>query len=164
MKDFSFNGTVSSYQWAANNSAIVISPNNSITSITFSNVGVTNVSLTVGNAQGSTTKVKTVTVLNGLAAINGSYFESFEDAGLPQDWLIINSPIATVTWEQTNTAAFDGAMSYYIDGQQAVANEVDILQMPMINVLNNQADSLKFSYSSSKIPVSSSNNGAPASP
>ena len=147
MKDFSFNGTVSSYQWAANNSAIVISPNNSITSITFSNVGVTNVSLTVGNAQGSTTKVKTVTVLNGMAAINGSYFESFEDAGLPQDWLIINSPIATVTWEQTNTAAFDGAMSYYIDGQQAVANEVDILQMPMINVLNNQTDSLKFSYS-----------------
>lgn len=147
MKDFSFNGIISSYQWAVNNSATVISPNNSITSISFSNVGVTNVSLTVANAQGSTTKVKTVTVLNGMAAINGSYFESFEDEGLPQDWLIVNSSAASTTWEQTNSAAFDGVSCYYINGQQAVVNEVDILQMPMINVLNNQTDSLKFSYS-----------------
>src|SRR5690606_11678263 len=62
-KDFSYNGTISSYQWAADNSAIVASPNASITSINFPLVGISNVTLTASNSQGSGVTVKAVTVV-----------------------------------------------------------------------------------------------------
>lgn len=146
MKNYSFNGIVTNFQWAANNAAAITAPNNSITTIVFNTIGTTNVSLTVSNAQGSSTKVRSVTVLNGMASINGPYSESFENSGIPQDWAVINNTPNTITWAQTNASAFDGANCFYIDGSINQANEIDILQTPIINVQNNPNDSLVFSY------------------
>jgi hypothetical protein len=146
MKDFSYNGVITTYQWAADNGAAIASPSSSITAISFPSPGVSNVTLTVTNAQGTSTKVKAVTVLNGTATINGPYLESFENPGVPINWQVFNSPPTGPTWDQTNSASYDGANCFFIDGSLEQANEVEILQMPLMNTLNNPTDSLKFSY------------------
>lgn len=145
MQDLSA-GTISTYQWSADNGAIIASPTSTSTSITFPTAGVSNVTLTVSNGQGSGVKVKTVTVVNGVATINGPYTESFEGSGTPQDWQVINEPPTSAGWSQTNGAAFDGVNSFFVDGSQEQANEVEILQMPIMNTLNYPNDSVKFSY------------------
>lgn len=144
-KDFSYNGTITSYAWAADNGAIIASPNASITSISFPNQGATTVSLTATNTQGSNTITKQILVLNGTAAITTNYMESFEVPNIvPTDWNVINTN--GVTWEQTNIAAKHGTGSFYIDGTQSSFGQQDILVMPVMDVLNNPNDTLKFSY------------------
>jgi hypothetical protein len=144
-KDFSYNGTITSYAWTADNSAVVASPNTSVTSISFPVQGITNVSLTATNGQGSNTVVKIIYVLNGTAVITSGYMESFETPNVtPPNWSVINTN--GVTWEQTNMAAKDGTGSFYIDGPQSSFGQQDILVMPVMDVLNNPTDTLKFSY------------------
>jgi hypothetical protein len=144
MKDFSYNAAITNYSWTADNSAVIASPTASNTSILFPTPGVTSVTLTVSNGSGSSSIVKSVTVLNGSAAITGPYFESFESPGVPANWQVINPN--NVAWAQTNIAAKDGNGSFYLDGSQSASGDEDFLVMPMMDVLNNPNDSLKFSY------------------
>jgi hypothetical protein len=144
MKDFSYNAAITNYSWTVDNSAVIASPTASNTSILFPTPGVTSVTLTVSNGSGSSSIVKSVTVLNGSAAITGPYFESFESAGVPANWQVINPN--NVAWAQTNIAAKDGNGSFYLDGSQSASGDEDFLVMPMMDVLNNPNDSLKFSY------------------
>jgi hypothetical protein len=145
LKDFSYNGVITSYAWAADNNATVASPSSSQTTISFQLVGVSNVSLTVTNSQGSSTKVRTVYVLDGTASITGPSFESFE-SGLPPFWSIGDENNDTKTWINTSSAAYDLSYSYYIDGQQQPPSTADYLQMPMLDVKNNQGNVLQFAY------------------
>ncbi|MEO6304468.1 MAG: T9SS type A sorting domain-containing protein, partial [Bacteroidia bacterium] len=108
----------------------------------------TTITLTVSNAQGTNSAVKTVTVINGTAGITGPAFESFEATGLPANWSIVNP--SGGPWTQVFTAAKDGNNSYMIDGSQSGAGEQDFLNMPIIDLLNNQNDSLWFSYAYAK--------------
>ncbi|MBA3681481.1 MAG: T9SS type A sorting domain-containing protein [Bacteroidetes bacterium] len=144
-KDLSYNGTISSYAWSADNGAILANPTNSTTAITFPTQGVSSVTLTVTNGQGSSTKIKTVTVLNGTAVINGNYTESFENAGVPANWSVVNVG-GGVTWDQTTVAAKDGSGSFFLDGTQSTASQQDILVMPIMDVVNNPSNLLTFSY------------------
>jgi len=145
MKDFSYNGAITSYSWATSN-ANIASPTASITQITFPTQGTTDVTLTVSNSTGSSTKVKTVTVLNGVAGIALPYSESFEASGLPPNWSINNLNGGSITWAQTSGAAYDGINSYFIDGTSNPGNQVDQLLMPVIDIKNNPNDSLTFMY------------------
>ena len=144
-KDLSYNGTISSYAWSGDNGAVVANPTASITAISFPTPGVSSVTLTVTNGQGNSTKVKTVTVLNGNAFITGNYFESFENPGVPANWSVDNVG-GGVTWDQTSVAAKHGSGSFFLDGTQSSFGQVDILTMPTIDVLNNPNSVFKFSY------------------
>ncbi len=148
-KDLSYNGTISSYAWSADNGGTPANPTNSTTAITFPTPGVSSVTLTVTNGQGSSTKVKTVTVLNGNAVITGNYFESFENPGVPANWSVDNVG-GGVTWDQTSVAAKHGTGSFYLDGTQSSFGQVDILTMPIMDVVNNPNNLLKFSYAYAK--------------
>lgn len=136
-KDFSYNATVTSYNWAGDNGAIAASPNSSITAMTFPTIGTTNVTLTVGNSTGSTTKVRQVIVRDATAGIVGPFTESFESTGIPLGWSVMNQNIGSATWDQTFDAAYDGAACFMINGALSSANQVDILETPIIDVLNN---------------------------
>lgn len=145
MKDFSYNGTITSYSWAADNNAVIASPTASQTSINFQLVGTCNVTLTVSNAQGSSSKVRQVYVLDGTPILNGSSFESFE-SGLPPFWSIGDEDNDGKTWINTSSASYDQVYSYFIDGSQMPASTSDYLLMPMIDVKNNQGHKLQFAY------------------
>jgi len=145
MKDVSYNGTISSYSWSANNGAVVAAPSASQTSITFPNVGNVNVTLNVSNGQGSNSITKQVTVLNGVASINGPlYTESFEVSGLPPNYIATNT--LGVAWVQSPLAGSDGNASVLLDGTQSNAGEIDVLQMPLMDVLNNPNNIFTFKY------------------
>lgn len=153
MKDFSYNATVTTYAWAANNGATIASPSAANTNITFPNQGIVTVSLTVSNAQGSNTSVRTVTVLNGVAQAPGIYAESFEANGLPSNWTIINQTGGT-TWQQTSLGAATGSKSYFIDGTINPNNAIDILETPSYDFLNNPSNQFSFRYAYAKYSAS----------
>ncbi len=146
MKDFSYNGTISSWQWTAGTGAVIASPNATITGITFNTVGTVTVNLTVSNAQGSSSQVRTVTVINGAPGVSGPYMESFENAGVPTGWSMASIPAAIVTWQQTTNAALDAATSYYIDGPTTAGGRIGQLQMPIVDLLNNPGAVFTFAY------------------
>jgi hypothetical protein len=150
MKDFSYNGTISSYQWAADNGAVIANPTASLTSVNFPTPGITTITLTVNNGQGSSTKIKTINVANGTAIITANYFESFENSGVPANWAVTNVGNDAVTWAQTTVAAKDGSGSYFLDGTQATVSQQDILTMPVMDVVNNPNNILTFAYAYAK--------------
>jgi len=137
MKDFSYNGTVSNYNWSAGSGATIASPNASITNITFNTVGTTNVSLTVSNNLGSSTKVRQVIVRDGTPGITGPTMESFENDTIPVGWNVINQNVSSAKWKQTDMTAYDGIQCFYIDGATTGVAQTDILETPVIDVLNN---------------------------
>lgn len=147
MKDYSYNGTITSYQWSSNNGATFASPSSSITAVTFTTLGAVDVTLTVSNGQGSSNKVRTVTVISGAADITGSYDESFEGAGLPINWSTATTPSSSAGWQQANGVALDQSNSYYINGGTTTSNQESILQMPIIDLQNNPGCNFSFAYS-----------------
>ncbi|MDI1353441.1 MAG: M43 family zinc metalloprotease [bacterium] len=146
MKDISSNGTVTTYQWAADNMASITSSSGAQTAINFPIVGTTNVTLTVSNSQGSSSKIRTVYVLDGSAAITGPAFESFENQGLPPYWSIFDANNDGYTWQQTGQVAYDQNYCYFIDGSVLPANGSDQLIMPMMDVKNNAGNVFEFAY------------------
>jgi hypothetical protein len=150
MRDFSFNAPVSSYQWAADNSATVASPNASVTLINFPVVGTSNVTLTASNPQGSSSVVKVVTVIDNAPGMVGPIIEGFEASGLPANWAVINPNPSSVTWVQTNSAAYEGINSYYINTFANQSGHEDMLVTPIIDLLNNPGSKFTFRYAYSK--------------
>lgn len=145
LRDVSYNGTVTAYSWASSPVNTIAAPTASSTNITFPNVGVHTVSLTVSNAQGSNTVVKNITVLAGPANVSGAYSESFEGNGLPSNWSVINQTGGT-TWQQVTNAASNGTKSYKMDGTINAPNSIDILETPSYDFLNNQGTTFTFKY------------------
>jgi hypothetical protein len=146
MKDYSYNGVVSSWQWSAGSGVVVTSATSSITNMQFNNAGVVNVTLTATNGQGSSSKVRSVSVIPVTSPIIVTYNESFENPGVPANWSVINDPTSILGWQQASNIALDGSKSFYIDGSGLGANEVSILQMPVLDLLNNPNSSFKFAY------------------
>ncbi len=146
LKSFSYNGLITSYLWQANNSTNIVSPTASITVMTFNTIGTTNVTLTVSNAQGSSSLVRQVTVINGAAAITGPYMESFENPGLPPNWMVNTTPANGLDWQQSVGVGLDGTNSYHIEGVNAFGGQITTLQMPTMDLLNNPNAIFKFAY------------------
>lgn len=145
MKDYSYNGTISTYSWSADNGALITTPTNSTTIINFPNTGTVNVTLVVGNGQGSNSITKQVIVLNGTPVYTGPVnFESFEGGSVPATYLITNN--SGVMWAHTPLAGSHGNSSVFLDGTQSGAGQVDILQMPMMDVVNNPNNIFSFKY------------------
>ncbi len=136
-KDYSYNGPVTSYNWSGDLGAFASAPNNSVTIVTFPTIGVCNLSLTVGNAQGSTTKVRQIQVMDASPGIVAPHTEGFESIGLPTGWALINKNLGSVTWEQTWDAAYEGGASYFINGSTAGGAQEDALITPVIDVQAN---------------------------
>lgn len=145
-RDYSYNATVTATQWSADNGAIIANPTATLTSMTFPNIGIANVSFTASNSQGSDVKSVLVTVVDDTPSILGPYSESFEVPGTPTDWAVMNTNNDALTWQQTSLASYDQANSFFIEGALNPPNSVDILQMPMMDILHNQSSVLEFAY------------------
>ncbi len=144
-QDYSYNGTITSYQWTGNNGAVFSAPTASTTSASFPNIGVSEVTLTVGNSTGSNSSTKTITVIDATAGDPAKYSESFE-SGLPPKWEVVNNDVNSPEWEQTNAAALHAEHSFFIDASTALGGQEDYLVMPIIDVLNSTDKLFRFSY------------------
>jgi len=149
MKDCSYNGVITSYSWTGSG-ATIVSPSASITLVSFPTPGTSIITLTVTNAQGTSTKTRFVTVVNGAPGVPNNYSESFEAVGLPAGWQFTNVNPGSVSWAQTNLGASHGVNSYFIDGPVNPPNHIDYLEMPVIDILNNPNNLFTFKYAYAK--------------
>lgn len=147
-KDYSYNGTVTAWVWTASGGAVISNSNAATTGITFPAAGLQTVSLQVSNSTSSASDTKTVLVLSSLPNITGAYSESFEGTGLPTNFYINN--IAGAPWAQTSVAAATGNKSYFIDGSQEPAGDVNTMETPVYDFLNNSGATFSFKYAYAK--------------
>ena len=148
-KDISYNATISTYAWSADNGATFSNPNVANGNATFPNVGTCTVALTASNAQGSSVKTRTVYVLDGTAQMTGPAMESFE-AGLPSYWSVINNNAGSGAWEATWDAAYDGGASFFLKGSTLGANQEDVLQTPIYDVAGTIDPGFEFAVAYAK--------------
>jgi len=156
MRDFSYNAQITSYQWAADNSAVIASPNSSNTSISFPVAGTCNVTLTASNPNGSNSVVKAITVINATPGMVGPIVEGFESAGLPANWAVLNPNANSVTWAQTNTSAYEGFNSFSINTFANQVGHEDMLITPIIDLVNNPGSAFSFRYAYAKYTAGTS--------
>lgn len=151
MKDYSYNGAIATYSWTADNGAMAANPSNSVTAFTFPYVGNVDITLTIANAAGGTsTKVRSVTVIDGAQAGDLPGMESFEAPGVPNHWMVTNNNPNTSEWERTEDAAKDGQASFYINGSGSGAGNEDYLQMPVLNMAWSYDKTITFSCAYAK--------------
>lgn len=135
--DESWNGTPTSWNWSFPGGTPSSSTSPTPT-VTYNSTGTFDVTLTVSNTSGSVnaTKLAYITVNSDTAMYSGSTFaESFEGAAIPNaDWKVINSNTGTNTWVQTTAAASLGSKSVRILNTAAMANQVDELISPSVNM------------------------------
>jgi PKD repeat protein len=156
--DVSYNGTVTARSWLATGGAIISNSTAVNTQITFPAPGTQTVTLFVANATGSSTASKIVTVLNGTANIANNYPESFENAGLPLNFSIINID-NDVTWAQTSLAAATGSNCYFIDGSSdAPASNPDIMETPSYDFSSDPSATFTFKYAYAKKNAANADN------
>lgn len=143
--DDSYNGAVTGRAWTATGGASIANPTGASTGITFPTAGTQTVTLAVNNAQGSSNKVKTVVVIPGVANVGTTYQESFEGAGLPANFAIVNQTGGT-TWQQNTGAAASGTKSYYMNNTINPGGAIDILETPSYNFAANPGATFTFKY------------------
>jgi hypothetical protein len=146
MQDFSYNGTIATYNWLADNNAVIAADNASVTNITFPTVGQVNVILTVGNGQGTSSKTRTVLVLDGTPGITGPHLEGFEDLALPAGWIVWNGNNGSPTFQRTESAAYEGTACFYMNTSNSNGNNEDYVQTPIMDMQNSAVQTLEFAY------------------
>jgi hypothetical protein len=144
---FTSNANPTSYAWSANNGAIVNNPSAANASVQFVNTGITTVSCTVSNANGSASASRTITVVNGVPQITALNVESFETSNnVPAQWSVINNGTPLQKWEVTSAGAASGANSMFVPGEAMPPNSIEILETPSYDFLNNPGALFFFSY------------------
>jgi PKD repeat protein len=144
--DDSYNGPITSRAWTTNSTGTMSAPSGTLNNISFPIAGIYTVNLTVGNSVGSSSVVKSVTVVPSVANYTTTYQESFEAGpSLPANWTIINQTGGT-TWQRNTAAAATGTASYYLQNGVNPNNAIDILETPSYDFLNNTGATFTFKY------------------
>lgn len=158
------NGTVDSRTWTFDDGTPATSTSLN-QSVSFSTPGWKTITLTVSNANGSSTKSVADMIYISPAAsstVTGTYYESFEDASaVASSWIINNQPVdannASI-WSITNTASFYGANSMKLNAREnypqfavfsSNAGDVDELIGPAMDLTGINPLNFTFKYSAS---------------
>lgn len=134
--DVSYNGPVSSRTWSFPGGSPA-SSSDSVVTVTYSNAGIYNASLTVGNIAGSSTKT-----LNSIVDVQSftpevskwNYDEFFEDQNVFDSLWDVEDPTGGKKWELTDQASFSGNQSVFIDNYINGLNLTDNLISPSIDI------------------------------
>lgn len=161
----SYNSTPTSYSWVFEGGSPATSTL-SAPSVTYSSPGSYSVSLTVSNANGTSTKsVSSYIKTNWNAGqIALPYSEDFESGvWWPTGWNIINQDFNTHTWELSNYGAGTLSNSYkslvlgnanYVNNFPGFNGNIDIAETPSFDFSNTTNVSFAFDYSfARKTPV-----------
>lgn len=146
---------VTNYTWtfeggnpATSNAA---SPN-----VTYNNAGIYGTTLTVSNANGSSTTSKSNYVMIGFNSdpISYPYNENFESGVLPPNWEIKNLDYNTISWQFCNYGSQGTSKSMLLPNANGGYwyDDIDILITPQFNFRNTTNISVAFDYSYARRP------------
>ncbi|MEM7160944.1 MAG: PKD domain-containing protein [Bacteroidota bacterium] len=118
--------------------------------ITYNTPGSYQVTLTVDNANGSGTEIKTafIHVLEN-EGLPSPFAEPFENVQIPGDWFV-NNPDGQVTWEISSSSGNIGLGSAYINNITNTEGQTDELQSPTIDLSSATDAVLSFYVAYSK--------------
>ena len=148
VSSYTSNAAPSSYQWSADNSAVINNPTGMSTTVLFNNPGLTNISCTVSNANGSVSKAITIQVEDGVTQITTDHYESFEGSGIvpPSLWKIISPSNPGEKWEIIDHVGSDGSISMFAPGEVLTPNSIIILESPSFDFKHNPKAQFGFKY------------------
>lgn len=154
LRSYTHNAEATSYSWSATNGALLASPNSSSTSFVLNSPGSSTVTCVVSNSNGATSASMIVTIKNGAPQITGMSTESFEGPVLPLNWSVLNPNTPAATWSLASSAASDGSRSIYVNGEDAPAGSVEILESPSYDFLSNPGSLFTFKCAYARKSVS----------
>jgi PKD repeat protein len=149
--DNSYNGTVTTRTWSFQNADISTSADASPI-VTFNTLGWHTVTLDVSNAQGSSTKTRTlVYVADANAQLSVPYYNSFNDtADFTANWIAMNVDDDQAAFMPMGNGAFTNSMAIVLTNFNSTVNgSYDELITPAFDLTGVTApnDSLAFVYS-----------------
>lgn len=150
----SYNSVPTSYLWTFEGGSPATSTLATQT-VTYSTPGTYSVSLTVSNANGSSTKtVNSYVKVNWNGAKQLPFSENFESGQWwPDGFVMINENINTPSWEMSNYGAGSSSKSVvlananYVSFFPGYAGNIDIMETPAFDFSNTTGISFSFDYS-----------------
>lgn len=158
--DQSFGAAPTSYSWSFSYSTGTVNSAATNPSITFTDPGWYDVSLTAGNASGSTTKSRShwIRVFDGSIDFTGMYNYGFESApDFDSLFSVFNYDQNACLWQQTTSASFAGTGSAMLNTYGMCRGEYDELVMPSYDLSGLSSGSVSFEFSSASIDTSAYN-------
>ena len=142
----SYKGMCTSYKWVFEGGTTA---NDTIASpvVTYSTPGTYSVSLTVSNGKQtvSTSQTNAVTVLPDTSSFIAPFYESFERTTLPNNnWSTATKWTSGTNWSISNSAAFDGTSSAYLNNLNNDSASIYELIGPSVNLSKVSGPKLYF--------------------
>lgn len=143
---FTSNAVVTSYSWTANNNVTITNPTLATTGITFGGQGNSTITCVASNSNGAATASMVVYAVSNIANIGTYNSESFELAGIPANWQIINPATPATSWTITNLAASHGTNCMMVNAETAPGSSEETLQSPSYDFGANPGSRFTFKY------------------
>ncbi|MCC6252144.1 MAG: PKD domain-containing protein [Bacteroidia bacterium] len=146
-KDNSTNATPTSWSWSfpggTPSTSTVQNP-----SVKYDTPGIYPVTLTVTNAQGTstTTKDNYMIISPNWSDYNASYSESFEDQTASDKWIKINASNNLKQWSRTADVGYTGSSSMLLSGYYQAHGDVDELISPSYDLRYMTNMTMSFKY------------------
>jgi PKD repeat protein len=146
IKDFSWRGPITNWEWQFENASPSIS-NDKNPTVSFNAPGWQKVSLKVTNVNGEDTKVQErfIFVRDGNTQ---SFYESFEDADfVSNNYIAENYANNESQWGLTDKASYTGGLSFVLNNFDVDIYDIDAFTTPEYDLSASFISDLKFKYS-----------------
>ncbi len=143
--DFSYNGTVTDWEWTFAGGTPATSTDQNPT-VTYATAGSYDVTLKVSNTIGDHTITKSnyIHVGTGSSSTTAPFTEGFEQSNVIDSWITENSVPGVNKWERTSQAAYSGSASLKLNNNQTTVESTDAIIIPAYDLSNLPNPRLKF--------------------
>ncbi len=146
IKDFSWRGPITNWEWTFENATPSVSGDKNPT-VSFNNTGWQKVSLTVTNANGTHTTVKENFIFVRDNFVQ-QFRENFEDATfVANNYVPENYANNESKWELTDKASYTGGLSYVLNNFDVEIYDIDAFTTPEYDLTSSFVSDLSFKYS-----------------
>ncbi len=146
IKDFSWRGPITNWEWQFENATPAVS-NDKNPTVSFNSTGWQKVTLKVTNNNGQDTKTQErfIFVRDGNVQ---SFYESFEDADyVGNNYIAENYANNKSEWVLTNKASYSGGLSFMLNNFDVDIYDIDAFTTPEYDLSASFISDLKFKYS-----------------
>jgi PKD repeat protein len=146
IKDFSWRGPITNWEWTFDNATPSVS-NDKNPTVSFNNTGWQKVSLTVTNANGTHTTVKENFIFVRDNFVQ-QFRENFEDATfVANNYVPENYANNESKWQLTDKASYTGGLSYMLNNFDVGIYDIDAFVTPEYDLSASFVSDLSFKYS-----------------
>lgn len=146
IKDFSWRGPITNWEWTFDNATPSVS-NDKNPTVSFNNTGWQKVSLKVTNANGTNTKVQENFIFVRDNFVH-PFLENFEDATfVANNYIPENYANNESSFRLTNRASYTGGLSYMLNNFDVAIYDIDAFVTPEYDLTASFISDLSFKYS-----------------